>query len=274
MNLFGKVQLGMNKQAFAQNFDKEQEKQWAKEYQNGDQMALRKLRYSMDGIIKSVVRQKLGSYTHVTDIDLLIAAEKNFPDIIKIYEPSKGELNTHVINRLQYLLGNEINESYGGLHVSRPDRVKLNEFRRAKREAEAEFGGMPTDTQIYSFVKKDYFTENWDEFQRVKKYDKVSPVGDATFGSKSNEGDDIVLTKDLHKDVIGYDPNDDLDAMKLDRYKQLAKQQLTPQEYEIVDKTLFQGITRIKVALSMGLSSSQLANAIKKWDEIVKSNPV
>lgn len=243
----------------------DEEMKLLKEYQQtGDLKALKKLKISLRPLIRNVASRAMPSSNEISISQIIIRADGHIPSLLKKYNPSEGQLNTFLTNQLTYLLKNAVSENKIGPHVPRPEHDNLFQFQQAKRNAVAEYGKDPTSEQILQFDPR---LKSVEEIDRIKQYNNQSLVGDAQFGG-SDEDDSVVAFKDLFNTQT-VDPNDRLRSLQMDQLRQLMDQ-LDPQERKIIEDYVFNEKSMMDVALSLGLSSSQVRKTVTRWRGLVK----
>lgn len=256
----------------AADIDPEEEKRLVLQYQQGEteaerKSAYKKLRRAYQPMINSLVSQAKASSTNVPETILHMRAESEFPAALKIYDPARGAaLGTHVYGRLHERFKNAIGENQAGPYVPRDNQKGANELSQAMREAQRTYNtANPTDDQILEF----YPGRTKEDIEKYKKYLFQDFIGDKPMDVDS-EGSPVTL-KDQHTgESVLEDPEDEYRIMELERLDNLMKQELSPQDYEIVKAYRVDNKPMAQIALSHGMSTTKLRRILGDWDRIYK----
>lgn len=244
----------------AARFSKEQEMEFLRQYQEtGDEKALKKLKISLRPIVQRVISQARPNSDEMSVAQLAIRADGELPAILKKYNPNEAALNTYVMNQLKYLMSNAVKENLLGAHVPRPEQDKLFAYRQGLSQAQVEFGPNPTPKQILKFAPT---LETPDELTRIKQYNKSTLIGDAKM--EMEDGGFLQLKDKFNNNNFG--DNDRLHSLEMDRLRQLMNE-LDEQEKRIINEYVFNNKSMMDVALSLGLSSSQVRKTILAWKQ-------
>jgi DNA-directed RNA polymerase specialized sigma subunit len=262
------------KEAFAFDADKtkDEEMKLLERFKKGDTMAGKELRLSMRPLVDKGIQLANKPIGDISSVELRMIASNELNNILLRYDPnnvSGASLSSWVVGQVRHYVNNAILDMAPGSHVSRPDLSKLRQVQRAEIEAKMQYGPEVTAQHINEFLPDHVKIKNdFNEIDRMRKYDTKDLIGDATFSRDEESGD--VSFKDKFSDDFDHGLQEDVFlSSKLDRMEQTAKQKLNQQEYEIVKNVLFDGEPRVKYALRMGIPGSQVAKAINKWKKIV-----
>lgn len=242
----------------AARFTKEEEMELLRKFQvEGDLKALKKLNISLRPIINRVISQVKPNSDEMTKAQLGIRANGELPKILKNYDPSIAALNTYVTNQLSARLGNAVKENILGPHVPRPEQDGVWAYKQGLSQAQVEFGPNPTPKQILKFSPS---LKTPEEVDRISQYNTSMLIGDA-----KHEGEDggFVNFKDQFTGV-NYGENDKLHSLQLDQLKMVLNE-LNPQDKQIIEEYVWNNKSMADVALSLGLSSSQVRKAVQDW---------
>jgi RNA polymerase sigma factor (sigma-70 family) len=245
-------------------YDRQTEMELLRQFQTtGDVKAFKKLQISLRPLIRKIVMQQKPAGDDITPAQLAIRASGELPRLLKNYDPSKGQLNTYITNQMQFLMQNAVKENLLGPHVPRPEQDGLYVFQQGLNQASLEFGPNPTAKQILKFAPG---LGSINEVDRIQQYNKKSFVGDVRHGSEETG---FVSFKDQYLKTE-VDPQDRLRSLQMDNLKQLMNE-LDPQEKRVIQEYVFHEKSMTDVALSLGLSSSQVRKTITDWKEKVKA---
>lgn len=244
-------------------FTREQELEFWKAYVEKDDIkALKKLKYSLRPFIFSIVNGKINTDGSVTEAQILARIDATLPTLLKKYNPNQGvQLNTFLKSHLDGIVRNAVKENQLEAHVPRTEAPQLNHYRDGLQAAQIEFGPNPTNQQILQFAPQ---LQSLSGVERAKKYHVRTTIGDATHG----DGDDPLQFKDQFTNN-GFSQNDLDVSLKMNELK-VSIQSLNPQEKRVIEEYVFNGKNMTDIALTLGLSSSQVRRIIKSWQETAK----
>lgn len=242
----------------------EEELELVKQYQKtGDMKTLLKLKISLRPLIQNLASRAMSSGNDITLAQVAIRADGVLPELIKKYDVNSGvQLNTFLTKHLQGHFKNTVSENQLGAHVPRPEHDGVFQYQQALRGASAEYGKNPTPKQIMEFDDR---LKTIDEVDRISQYNKKTLIADATYG---NEDDGYVMFKDEFN-TRGFDKDDHLRSLQLDQLKQLMNE-LDPQERKIIEEYTTTNKPMTAVAMTLGLSSSQVRKSINNWKKLIK----
>ena len=258
--------------AFNKNLTPEQERELAAKFQNGDPKAYLKLKKSLQGIIRTAVRDAHRNNPSMDEHLLVTRANAELPKIIKKYNASHdsgAKLSSWVMTQLRHLLMNATHEYEEGSHVSRAYRQDLNRLQTAKANAQMEFNkDQPQNHELLKFLP-----DNWDDekLENIKKYDRLNRIGDI---DHSGDEDDPVYFKDQFIQDTTYGEGDDISEMNISRMERLMRDKLTDDERKIVEMVNVQGQPKIKVAMSLGTTSPRIKKVLEKWKNILEQEGI
>lgn len=246
----------LEKRAMAK-FSRQEELDLLKQYQQtGDVKAFKKLRISVRPLIYRVIGQNKPKNNDVTEAQLYARVDGELPRMFKSYDPTKGELSTYLTNQATFLVQNAVKENVLGPHVPRPEQDALFAYRQGLIQAKVEFGNNPTSEQVLKYTPN---IKSVDEIDRIKTYHTESLVGDAKFGDSE---DGMVAFKDQFTDGISQDMT--MTSLKMEELRR-KMHLMNPQEREIINQHVFQNKTIADIALSLGMSSSEVRRIIVEW---------
>lgn len=258
----------LTKEAFA--FNKEEELELVEKFKQGDTKAYRKLRRSLRPMINKEVSQVRGSSNDVDASQIQMRIDRELPGLLLKYNPSSGnQLNTFLISNIKGIARNAMYEGQGGTHTPREYRGAVTAFRMAENEARLNYDMNPTDEQI-----KEFFPDNIEDPQKFeigKMYNKRSLIGDATFQSDDAEGGEVTFKDMFQVDNQVTDKELELRS-ELDEIKRIMQMHLSPLEMQVVERGRMKGEKISGVAMGLGISSSEVTQILRKWDEIYKKN--
>lgn len=250
------------------NFSREEElKLWEDFVKKNDYKALKKLKFSLRGMIRSIVAKYINTDGSVSEAQILARIDGELPNILRKYDPNSGnQLNTFLYPHIVGHVKNAVKENQLEAHVPRTEAPQLSYYRSGLEAAKLEYGDSPTDNQILQFAPE---LNNLEGVQKAKQYYVRTSIGDVLHGS--GEGD-AVQFKDqfIHNGFT----QSSLDAsLKLNDVK-IAIEALNPQDKRIVEEYVYNGRHVTDIALSLGVSSSKVRKVIKDWQESVKQKGI
>lgn len=244
----------------------EEELALVKEFQSGNPQAFKKLRISLRPLVEKAIADAIPSGNSVSASNLRMRADTYLPQILQKFDPSRGiKLNTFITSQLSGLLRNAVRETMSGPYVPRNQHDDLNKFKQSVRDAEMEFGRNPSEDQIRRFYPTDANTP----FDKIKTYHVKSYLGDAVYG---DENDDEAMTFKDQFDTGNAITEDDMFAgMLQEENDQLISQSFTPHEQKVIDLVNEQGQPFVQVALSLGISTAEVRQIMRRWHELTKN---
>lgn len=241
---------------------KEEEMELLKKFQkDGDLKAFKKLRISLRPLIMRVVSGARPSGNEITDFQLAARADSHLYNLLKNYDEKESQLNTYLMNNLNYLMRNAVSDNQLGAHVPRPEQNNLHNYRQAKQYASLEYGNNPTPEQILEFTPN---LKTTDEVNRISQYHKETRIGDSLHGSDETG---FVAFKD-NFNANEFDKDDHLRSLQMDQLRRLMNE-LEPEEKKIINEYVFNERSMADSALALGMSSSQVRKVITKWRRMV-----
>lgn len=250
------------------NFSREEELQLWKDFvEKNDYKALKKLKYSLRGFIRSLVSRNINTDGSVSEAQILARIDGELPNILRKYDPNRGvQLNTFLQNHLTGHIKNAVKENQLEAHVPRTEAPQLSYYRSGLEAAKLEYGDKPTDKQILQFAPE---LNNIAGVQRAKQYHVRTSIGDAMHGS--GEGDAVQFKDQFLNNGF---TESALDAsLKLNDVKKTIET-LNPQDKRIVEEHIYNGRHVTDIALSLGVSSSKVRKVIKDWQDSVKEKGI
>ena len=262
--------FGFLKEAFASyNLTRDEELELVKQYQNGDQVAYRKLRKSLRPLVEDAINDVMPNRDGSVSVsNLRLRADAAIPGALQKFDTSRDiKLNTYLKSIIKGHLRNAKKENTPGPYVPRNQHYDLERFRQAYRDAEMEYGKNPTEEQTREFFPHDEATKTFDE---IKPYHVVSLYGDAVYGDDDdNTG---VLFKDQFTDFEENTEDDLYASLYDDEEDQLIKKNFDLSEQEIIKRVNKDGQTFVQVALGLGVSTADVRKTLRKWHSLTQTH--
>lgn len=250
------------------SFSREEElKLWEDFVKNNDYKALKKLKYSLRGMIRSIVSKYINKDGSVSEAQILARIDGELPNILRKYNPSSGnQLNTFLYPHIVGHVKNAVKENQLEAHVPRTEAPQVSYYRSGLESARLEYGDNPTDQQILQFAPE---LNDIAGVQKAKQYHVRTSIGDVMHGT--GEGDPVQF-KDQFMNH-GFTQSSLEASLKLNDVKKTIED-LNPQDKRIVEEYVFNGRHVTDIALSLGVSSSKVRKVIKDWQESVKQKGI
>jgi DNA-directed RNA polymerase specialized sigma subunit len=266
----------LDKEAFSQDQDMsraDKEKELALRFQKGDMNAFRELRRAYEPFIMKAAINAQPTSKDVSLAQIKARVYGQFPKMLLEYDPSKAQLNTHLMGRITGHLSNAVKDYLSGPHVPRTKRDELNRYDQARREAVQTHGENPTDEQVFAAYKDNHPDKEWEEFMDAKKYSNTTTIGDAPMGQDSEDGGAPLRIKDQY-DVASVleDEDDAYRTMELDHVLDVMRNNLSETDYNVVKEHKVDGESMARVAMRYNMSSTKLRSILDKWDEVRKQH--
>jgi DNA-directed RNA polymerase specialized sigma subunit len=265
---FSKISF-LNKEALSQKYDADKEKELVERFQKGDMNAFREIRRAYDPIITKIAINAQPNNREVSLAQIKAVVDGQFPRLLLSYDPTKAQLNTHLIGRMSGLASNAVKDYMIGPHIPRPQQDELNRYTQALREARQTHGSDPNENQIFHFYKENNPDKTKENFLDAKKYHHSTTIGDAPIGQDSEDGGAPMQLKDKYTGMsVLEDPEDTYRMLELDRIQNIMREHLDDTEFNVIKDHKINGETMARVAIRYNMSTTRLRSILDKWDRI------
>lgn len=245
----------------------EEEMDLLDKFQKGDTQAYKKLRISLRPLVEKAISDATPSGNEVSTSNLRYKADTEMMKILQNFDIHRGiKLKTYITSQLKGYLRNTAAENMSGPYVPRNQHTDLNRYKQAIRDAQMEHGRNATEDQIRQFYPHEEATT---EFDKIKHYHVNSYMSDAVFGEDS-EGDGVTF-KDQFTDGMAITNDDLFDDIFAEESEQKVSQQFTETERQVIDRITKDGQPFVQVALSLGLSTSEIRKIMRRWHDLNNS---
>jgi DNA-directed RNA polymerase specialized sigma subunit len=256
------------KNAAEERLDKDQERELAIRFQQGDLNAYKQLRRSYQPLIDHLIGKWKPKHGKVSAAQMRMSAEWAFPHGVMKFDPhheKQASLYSWMTGHMEGNIRNAVADLAIGPHVSRSFHAPLKRYTDAVNEARMEFGENPTEKQIIKYLPEDFKME---DLELVKRLVHTSTLGDVA--TKNEDGSSLLFRDQFTGTTINDHPDEIFHDMKIDRIKEVMRRRLTPEEYAVINGRVIEGKSMAEVSLEQYVSSTKLRSIVDRWNAIKK----